>query len=229
MSLIKCENVSVAYSSEPVIKNISFSIEKGMYLCLFGENGSGKTTLMKAILNLVPVETGKIIKQKNLQIGYLPQQTAIQKDFPISVFEVVLSGFIKKKGLFPFYSKDMKNSALKNLEKVGIAELKNSSYRELSGGQQQRVLLARALCSSEDIIFLDEPVTALDPIASAELYEIIKKLNKNGMTVVMVSHDISYAVKDASHVLHIANHEAEFFGSTEDYLKTETGKRFAKC
>jgi zinc transport system ATP-binding protein len=228
MSLIKCENVSVAYSYEPVIENISITIEKGMYLCFFGENGCGKSTLMKSILGLIPLEKGKIIKDKSISCGYLPQQTIVQKDFPISVYEVVLSGFVKKKGLNPFYSKEMRKQALEKIKKFGIEKYKNTCYRDLSGGEQQRTLLARALCSTDDILFLDEPVTGLDPRATADMYKIIKELNNEGMTIVMVSHDISSAMRDATHILHISDHKQAFFGTCTDYENSEIGKHYLK-
>lgn len=228
MDLIKCIDVAVSYSAEPVVEHLNLTIKKGMYLCFIGENGSGKTTLMKAILGLVPVSQGKIEKSKDLTTGYLPQQTQIQKDFPISVYEVVLSGFVKKKGFRPFYSKNMKKKALELIDKVGMKDYKNKSYRELSGGQQQRVLLARALCSTDDILFLDEPVTGLDPKATAEMYSLIEKLNKEGMTIVMVSHDMESALKYASHILQIENHKAAFFGTSTDYLNSDAGKIYMK-
>lgn len=228
MNLIKCNDVAVSYSSEPVVEHLNISIQKGMYLCFIGENGCGKTTLMKAILGLVPISCGSIEKQKTLTSGYLPQQTQIQRDFPISVFEVVLSGFVKKKGFKPFYSKKMKQKSLEYLDKVGMSEYKNKSYRELSGGQQQRVLLARALCSTEDILFLDEPVTGLDPKATVEMYSIIKKLNDEGMTIVMVSHDMESALRYSSHILQIENHRAVFWGTSEEYLNSEAGKAYMK-
>lgn len=226
MDLIKISELYCSYSSVPVLSDINFNIQKGMYLCFFGENGSGKSTLMKAILGLVPIQKGKIETQKGLEIGYLPQQTPVQRDFPASVFEVALSGFVKKKGFRPFYSKSMKHETMHILETVGMEKFAHRSYKELSGGQQQRILLARALAASKDILMLDEPVTALDPVASAEFYDIIRKLNKNGCTIVMVSHDIKEALKDATHVLHIRDNKAEFFGTKEDYINSAYGKYY---
>ena len=228
MSLIKCENLSLGYEGKTIVENINFSIERGDYLCIVGENGSGKTTLMKTLLGLKSPFSGKIEFSEGLNarcIGYLPQQTAAQRDFPASVYEVVLSGCVGKCGLLPFFSKEQKNTAKLNMEKLGIAELANKCYRELSGGQQQRVLLARALCASTELLVLDEPVAGLDPIVTAELYEVIDSLNKSGLTVIMISHDISAAVRYASHILHIS-HTPLFFGKAADYAESEVGKFF---
>ena len=158
-------------------------------------------------------------------IGYLPQQTVVQRDFPASVKEIVLSGCLRKSGLVPFYTKEQKNLAKDNMKKLGIENLEKCSYRELSGGQQQRVLLARALCASSKILLLDEPTAGLDPVATAELYSVIEGLNESGITIVMVSHDIQSAVKYAKHILHIS-HKPLFYGKTADYISSHVGKAF---
>ena len=200
----------------------------GDYLCIVGENGSGKTTLMKTLLGLNPLISGKIefgdgIKKN--EIGYLPQQTPVQRDFPASVIEIVLSGFCGSMGLKPFYSAEQKAQARKNIEKMGLSGFENRCYRELSGGQQQRVLLARSLCATRKIILLDEPVSGLDSKATEDMYSIIEKLNReDGITVIMISHDISAALKYASHILHIGGFF--FFGTKEDYIKTEKSASF---
>ncbi|MGN0442299.1 MAG: metal ABC transporter ATP-binding protein [Acutalibacteraceae bacterium] len=229
MPIIECKNISMSYDGVTVFDSLSFSVESGDYLCIVGENGSGKSTLMKGLLGLKPLKSGEIIYSdglKKTEIGYLPQQTGAQKDFPASVYEVVLSGRLNKRGLAPFYSRADKKTALDNMEKLGIASLKNRCYRELSGGQQQRVLLARALCATSKLLILDEPVTGLDPLAASEMYDIIKTLNEeNGITVIMVSHDIVAAVDKADHILHLSNKEL-FFGTTADYTHSEMGSRF---
>ncbi len=228
MPLIECKNVSLSYDNRIVLSDLSFSVGTGDYLCIVGDNGSGKSTLIKAILSLKGVNGGKIELGdglKRTEIGYLPQQRETQKDFPTSVFEVVLSGCLNSRGLRPFYSKAERERAEANMEKLGIADLKKSSYRELSGGQQQRVLLARALCATKKIILLDEPVSGLDPAVTHELYAQIKKINEEGITVIMVSHDLEGAVKYSSHILHLHNRPL-FFGRTEDYFASEVGKRF---
>lgn len=173
--LIKCNNVCLAYENHTVVTDLSFSVQKGDYLCIIGENGSGKSTLMKALLGLKSVESGSIVMGDGLrqnEIGYLPQQTGLQKDFPASVREVVLSGRINRLGFRPFFSKTDKQIADQNMERLGITPLKNSCYRELSGGQQQRVLLARALCATRKVLLLDEPVAGLDLMVTEELYYI---------------------------------------------------------
>lgn len=229
MSLIKCEKVFLAYDGNTVVKNLSFEVNKTDYLCIIGENGSGKSTIVKALLGLIPPEKGKItfgdgLKQN--EIGYLPQRSSIQKDFPATVYEVVISGCLNSSALLSvFYTKEQKSKAEENMEKLQIADIKNKSFRELSGGQQQRVLLARALCATKSLLLLDEPMTGLDPVVTNEFYALIKKLNVEGITVVMVSHDIKCAVDNSTHILHL-RHEPLFFGKTTDYVKTEVGRHF---
>lgn len=228
MSQIECKDVSVKYESQVVLENISFSIEVGDYLCIVGENGSGKSTLVKTILGLEGVKSGEIIfgdKLNKNEIGYLPQQTQAQKDFPASVYEVVLSGRLNSRGINPFYSSKDKKMANEMIKSLGIEKIKKKSFRELSGGQQQRVLLARALCATKKIIILDEPITGLDPTVTREMYSIIKEINKKGITIVMVSHDINFAINNANKILHLKK-KIKFFGSTEDYVNSEVGKKF---
>ena len=229
MAIIKCSDVTMSYEGKSVFTNLSFELDKGSYLCIVGENGSGKSTLMKGILGLLKPTDGKIEYSDGLiqsQIGYLPQQSAVQRDFPASVYEVVLSGTLNSRGMRPFYSKKEKALAEKNLERLSITHLKKRCYRELSGGQQQRVLLARALCATKTLLLLDEPVTGLDPVVSAEFYELISDINKNdNITIIMVSHDIQEAVKNASHILHIENKSC-FYGTVNEYLNNSISNIF---
>lgn len=225
--ILKCENLTLGYDGRAVVENLNFEINSGDYLCIVGENGSGKSTLMKTILNLQSPISGKIETGDGLhrnEIGYLPQQTVVQRDFPASVWEIVLSGNLSQTGLKPFYSKADKERSMKNLERMGIADLKKRCYRELSGGQQQRVLLARALCATKKLLLLDEPVSGLDPKVTAEMYALIEGLNKQGITVIMISHDIGAAVKYATHILHIGSEV--FFGTKEEYLFSDKGSAF---
>jgi zinc transport system ATP-binding protein len=229
MALITCRDASLAYDGNVVVSGLDFEVNSGDYLCIVGENGSGKSTLIKGILQLKKPVTGSILAGDGLkpnQIGYLPQQTAAQKDFPASAYEVILSGRLSQRGIRPFYSKLDKNVAEKNIQRLGIENLKNRCYRELSGGQQQRVLLARALCSTQKVLLLDEPVAGLDPVVTQELYKEIERINREeGLTVIMVSHDIGSAVKYASHILHLRNKQ-EFFGTTEEYVASALGIGF---
>lgn len=228
MAQIECKDINVKYEGQEVLKNISFSIDSGDYLCIVGENGAGKSTLVKTILGLENTKTGEILFGEGLdknQIGYLPQQTQAQKDFPASVYEVVLSGCLNSKGISPFYSYKDKKLANEMIKSLGIQKIKKKSFRELSGGQQQRVLLARALCATKKIIVLDEPITGLDPTVTREMYDLIKKINRKGITIIMVSHDINFAVNNASKILHLKKN-IKFFGSTNDYVKSEVGKKF---
>lgn len=229
MALIKCENVSIGYEGQMVVKDLNFEIAAGDYLCIVGENGSGKSTLVKSLLSLKAVESGRIIFGDGLrqnEIGYLPQQTDVQKDFPASVYEVVLSGRLNSRGIRPFYTGADKKAAYEKMQMLGIEELSRQCFRDLSGGQKQRVLLARALCATKTLLLLDEPVTGLDPIVTAEFYELIRKINREaGIAVVMVSHDIESAVEYATHILHLQE-KALFFGTAADYQKSRVGRTF---
>ncbi len=227
MALITAENLSLGYDKMVVASGVSFSVNSGDYLCIVGENGSGKSTLMKTLLNLHRPISGGLKVGDGLtysEIGYLPQQTFIQKDFPASVREIVLSGCQGHMGLRPFYGKKEKDLARKNMEKLGILDLEGKCYRELSGGQQQRVLLARALCATDKVLLLDEPVSGLDPNATSDMYELIKELNDKGVAIIMISHDIGAAVQYASHILHMG--DEIFFGTKEEYLKSREGRLF---
>ncbi len=229
MSLIECKNVSFAYSGVYVVKDLSFTLDKGDYLCILGENGAGKSTLIKGLLKLKKPKSGSIVMNKEIrtnEIGYLPQASPAQNDFPASVFEIVISGLLSKLGFRPFYGKKEREIARKYMEKLNILDLEHACYRELSGGQKRRVLLARALCSSSKVILLDEPCTGLDPVVTRELYQIIKDVNeKMGVSIIMVSHDIKSSLDYANKVLHLHG-EDTFFGSLEDYKNSSVGKRF---
>lgn len=228
-SLLECKNITLGYEGSIVTEGINFSVNEGDYLYILGENGSGKSTLVKALLNLKPQMSGEINVLGGLgrnEIGYLPQQTIVQKDFPASVKEIVLSGCATQIGFRPFFNSAEKKLAKDMMKRLDISDLSSRCYRELSGGQQQRVLIARALCAARKLLLLDEPVTGLDPKATNEMYELIADLNrKDNITIIMVSHDINAAVKYASHILHIGSTQL-FFGTKKDYLKSKVGKSF---
>ncbi|HQQ89194.1 MAG TPA: metal ABC transporter ATP-binding protein [Oscillospiraceae bacterium] len=229
MALLTCRNVSFAYEGTTVLTGVDFCVNPGDYLCIVGENGAGKSTLLKGLLHLKKPSQGEILTGDGLkatEIGYLPQQTAAQKDFPASVYEVVLSGRLNSRGIHPFYSKTDKQEVQNSLRLLGIEALRNRCYRDLSGGQQQRVLLARALCATKKLLLLDEPVTGLDPVMTTEFYRLIASLNREQkITVVMVSHDIRGAVEEASHILHLGNRQL-FFGTAAEYIASDLGRRF---
>lgn len=229
MPLLTCRNLTLGYEGKTVVKDLSFSVSRGDYLSIVGENGSGKSTLMKAILGLHPPMDGNIETGEGLlhdEIGYLPQQTMVQRDFPASVREIVLTGCLSRTGMRPYYNRAEKQLAAENMAKLGIESLADRCYRDLSGGQQQRVLLARALCATRKLLLLDEPVSGLDPKVTAEMYGIINHLNKeDGITVIMISHDAAASLKYADHILHIGN--PMFYGTTMEYKKSEAGKLFA--
>ena len=220
MSLITCRDLVLGYEDGPIVRNLNFTVSKGDYLCIIGENGSGKTTLMKTLLGLLKPYGGEVLFGDGLKqemIGYLPQQTLVQKDFPASVWEVVLSGRQNHLGKHFFYRKNDYETAEKQMERLQITSLKKRSYRHLSGGQQQRVLLARALCATDQLLVLDEPVTGLDSQITRIMYDTIESLHKDGMTVIMISHDIDAALKYATHILSLE--DTHFFGTKEEYMK----------
>ena len=229
MAQLTCQNLSLGYDGRAILQNLNFSVNQGDFLCIIGENGSGKSTLMKTLLGLLSPIDGKVMTGDGLQpneIGYLPQQTVVQKDFPASVEEIVLSGCQGRCGLRPFYNKAEKQLAEQNMERMNITSLKKRCYRELSGGQQQRVLLARALCATQKLLLLDEPVSGLDPKVTLEMYRLIEQINKNdGITIIMISHDIVSAVKYATHILYVG--KEIFFGTKSEYLNSDITKRFS--
>lgn len=228
--ILTCENISASYDGVNVLSSLSFSLSEGDYLCILGENGSGKSTLVKCLLGIKPVNSGKITLGdglKHTDIGYLPQHTAMQSGFPATVSEVVLSGCLGRRGLRPFYTRTEKEIAMHALERLGIADLAHKGCRELSGGQQQRMLLARALCAAKKLLLLDEPVTGLDPTASAELYSIISELNeKDKMTIIMVSHDIAKSLEYASRILCLCSSSDSFFGTPQEYASSHISNKF---
>ena len=227
MAQIICDQLTLGYENTRLLTGLSFQVNAGDYLCIVGENGSGKSTLVRTLLGLQPPVGGSIRFSDGLsaqEIGYLPQQTEVQRDFPASVREIVLSGCQNRMGLRPFYRKEERALAESNMEKLGIQSLAERCYRELSGGQQQRVLLARALCATRKLLLLDEPVSGLDPLATNEMYNLIAGLNDEGISIIMVSHDIDAALRYASHILHIGG--GTFFGTAADYAASPVGRSY---
>ena len=227
--LIVCRDVSLGYEGQTVLSHLNLTIRDGDYLCIVGDNGSGKSTLLRGLLGLLAPQSGEILRAPELErgaVGYLPQQTRAQRDFPATVLEVALSGCLNQKGSRFFYTRAQKSQALMNLGKLGVLEWKDKSYRELSGGQQQRVLLARALCAAGRLLILDEPITGLDPAAAQDLYKTLSYLyTKEGMAIVMVTHDLGPALRSARSVLHIGQ-RGTFLGPVADYLASPQGRRF---
>lgn len=218
MAVVLVENLSVGYDGRTVCENLNFTVEEGDYVCIVGKNGTGKSTLVKTLLGLLPPVNGKIEWPKGgkKRIGYLPQRDESQKSFPATVWEIVMSGRLNRTGFFPFFKKEDKRVAREIAEGLGIMPLAKRSFCELSGGQQQKVMLARALCSAENLIILDEPVAGLDPIATEDMYLEIKRLNEQGMTVMMVTHDAYRGLDDCNKVLDVGT-DGNFFGSASEY------------
>lgn len=225
--VLTCTDVTLGYERKPLLEHLNLTVRAGDYLCIVGENGSGKSTLLRGLLGLLQPLSGKIDcpAQREGRLGYLPQQTPVQRDFPATVSEVVLSGFSNRRARF-FHTGTEKSAALLNLGKLGVLELKDKCYRELSGGQQQRVLLARALCAANDLLILDEPVTGLDPASTQDLYKTLRYLNEcEGMAIIMVTHDMENALREAKHILCVGKNTV-FYGSIEEFLASPAGKRY---
>ena len=225
MNQIVCNNLKIGYDKNVLIDNLSFNVEKGDYLAILGANGSGKSTLIKTILGLNKPVGGSFyfINLTRKDIGYLSQQTPLQKDFPASVYEIVMTGFLGKSGIRPFYRKEQKDKANYYIKMLGLSNYKNDSFRTLSGGLQQRTLFARALCATEEILVLDEPTTSLDPLAASEMYDIINHLNSHGITIIMVSHDVDHVLNYASKILYID--KTPFYGSTKEFVNYKNIER----
>ena len=227
--LITCDHMDLGYENQDAVLDVTIQVNAGDYLCIVGENGSGKSTLIKGILGLLKPTGGTLTVAEELKksgIGYLPQQTAAQRDFPAAVWEVVLSGCLKRRQNRPFYSAAERELAKLNMEKLGITELKDQCYRELSGGQQQRVLIARALCATDKLLILDEPITGLDPSAIQDFYHLVERLNKkDGVAIVMVTHDLKNVLPYASKILHLKQRTV-FYGAPAEYEESPEGREF---
>lgn len=231
MAQLRCENISVGYEDGIVVSDVSFELNRGDYVCIVGENGAGKSSLLKGILGLARIQGGKLVYGDGMSradVGYLPQQKDYQKNFPATVKEVVMSGFLNKMGLRPYYNRAEKAKAMEILSDFGMADYVRASFGSLSGGQKQRVLLARAMCATDKLLLLDEPTTGLDPVATEELYELLKRLNREKKTtILMVSHDLNKAVSDAGLILHVNKRSGcGYFGPADKYLDSEAARHF---
>ncbi len=231
MAQLRCENISVGYEDGIVVSDVSFELNRGDYVCIVGENGAGKSSLLKGILGLAKIQGGKLEYGDGMSradVGYLPQQKDYQKNFPATVKEVVMSGFLNKMGLRPYYNRAEKAKAMEILSDFGMADYVRASFGSLSGGQKQRVLLARAMCATDKLLLLDEPTTGLDPVATEELYELLKRLNREKKTtILMVSHDLNKAVSDAGLILHVNKRSGcGYFGPADKYVDSEAARHF---
>lgn len=231
MAQLRCENISVGYEDGIVVSDVSFELNRGDYVCIVGENGAGKSSLLKGILGLAKIQGGKLEYGDGMSradVGYLPQQKDYQKNFPATVKEVVMSGFLNKMGLRPYYNRAERAKAMEILSDFGMADYVRASFGSLSGGQKQRVLLARAMCATDKLLLLDEPTTGLDPVATEELYELLKRLNREKKTtILMVSHDLNKAVSDAGLILHVNKRSGcGYFGPADKYLDSEAARHF---
>ncbi|GAB6391189.1 MAG: metal ABC transporter ATP-binding protein [Treponematales bacterium] len=227
-TILTCVNGSFGYDGHAVVREVSFTVKRGDYLCIVGENGSGKSTLLKGLLRLIPPLGGTVAFAPDItarDTGYLSQAEAAKKDFPAGVGEIVLSGLAGRMGLRPFYTRGEKAAAAENMRRMEVYDLKNRCFRELSGGQQRRVLIARALCAAQKLLALDEPAAGLDPLVTGELYALLANINcASGVTLIMVTHDIEAALKHASRILHLAD-GGYFFGATDEYARSEFLKK----
>lgn len=227
--VLECVDVSIGYEDQTVVNGLNFRMDEGDYVCVVGENGAGKSSLLKGILGLAKVKAGKIefgLPKGRKDIGYLSQQKDFQNNFPATVQEVVWSGFVGNMGFRPFYTIEEKKKAKRLIEEFGMTEYSKKPFSVLSGGQKQRILLARALCASDKFLLLDEPVTGLDPVACQELYDLLKKINKEKKTtILMVTHDLNKAIEDSNKILHIGRVNG-YFGASDEYLESEAAKSF---
>ena len=228
-TLLRVDDVTLAYEGREVISSLSFEIPRGAYVSVIGENGTGKSTLLGAILGLKRVRSGKIelCDLKRREIGFLAQQNEESESFPATVYEVVLTGCLSRSSCGPFITKRARDIAFANMEKVGITSLSGRSCDALSGGQRQRVMLARALCSASKLLVLDEAVTGVDSKTVADIYSLVESLNAGGMTVLSVTHDISAAVRYSSHILRLSS-DGYFFGTVNDYLALDEAAVYRK-
>lgn len=229
-TLISIKDLTLAYEGKEVIKNLTFEIPRGAYLSIIGENGSGKSTLLDAILGLKRAKSGevKLHGMKKDEIGVLPQRQEGDASFPASVFEIVLTGCLGRSSSGPFLTKKAREIAFVNMEKVGITSLASRKCGALSGGQRQRVMLARALCSAEKLLVLDEAVTGIDAKTTADIYSLVESLNKKqGMSIISVTHDVESAMKYSTHILRL-NSDGFFFGTVEEFLALDEAKRYLR-
>jgi len=228
--VLACESLCLGYENREVLHGLSFALREGEVLSVLGENGTGKSTLLRALLGLKKPNHGRVLYGGGLtrkQIGYLPQQSAVQKDFPATAGEVVRSGFLNSMGLHARYNKNQRERAREIMAQMGVAQLDRQCFRELSGGQQRRVLLARALAATQKLLLLDEPDAGLDPVAAGELREAIAQLHRErNIAVVLVSHDIESALREADYVLHLTQGGERFFGTPGEYRASALGKNF---
>jgi zinc transport system ATP-binding protein len=223
-TLIEARDLTLAYEGMTAAEGVSFTLGAGDYLCVVGENGSGKSTLLKAVTGELKPAGGTLFLSPEVRkngIGYLPQQSKIQRDFPASVREVVLSGCVAQEGGGLFWRAETKKKAAEAMELLGIGDLAARTFGDLSGGQRQRTLLARAVCASDVLLLLDEPVTGLDPEAAHGMYEAIRRINRErGCAVMMVTHDVGCALREAEFVLSMCRGHS-FFGTVEAYERHE--------
>lgn len=196
--MIAINNINYSIKGKKILEDISFEINKGEFAVIIGPNGAGKSTLLKLILNLLPLQTGNILINKvehsqflkDYQVAYLPQIESFNNQFPLKVIDLVLMGRSSHRRILSFFKKEDKEIAYQSLEMLNIEKLSNKQISNLSGGEFQRVLLARALATESEYIFLDEPEAGIDHVGIISFYELLYTLNKNGKTIVTVSHDL---------------------------------------
>ncbi len=223
-NLITAQNITLAFDGHTAAENVSFTLARGDYLCVVGENGSGKSTLLRAVTGEIKPVAGRLMISPELRragIGYLPQQSKIQRDFPASVREVVVSGCVRRDNTGLFWKRKSKKRAAEYMKLLHVDALADKCFGELSGGQRQRVLLARAMCASDLLLLLDEPMNGLDPEAAHEMYHAVRMLNRErGLAIMMVSHDVGCALHEAGHVLSMCRGHS-FYGTVEEYTAHE--------
>ena len=217
--LMEAKHLDIGYGKKVIYGGLNFSVKAGDFICIVGPNGAGKSTLVKTLLGLIKPLNGEIrfYGLKRGLIGFLPQEIKIDENFPATVFEIVLSGNLNRLGKRAFFNQDERKHALSKMKLVGISELKDRHFVELSGGQRQKVMLARALTATQDLLILDEPSNSLDRKSTKELYATLKKINQNGITIMMITHDLDHGNLIGNKIL--ALRDTFYYGATDDFVK----------
>lgn len=200
--IIECKNVKFYFTKEQILYNVNWTICEGDFWAIIGPNGGGKSTLARLLVGLLKPTSGEIIKDKNLRIGYVPQNTFLNRHFPITTLEVVMMGFLKPRLFGGFLPKNAREIAMEKLKWLRMESYADKKIGELSGGQRQRVLIARALCGNPNLLILDEPTASVDQKSQKEIYDLLRQINQE-KTIIMISHDVSVLLDCAKKVLYV--------------------------
>lgn len=228
--ILSVKDLNFNYGKIKILKDINFELDKGDYLGIIGANGSGKTTLIKVLLGLLQPSSGTVVYHQNIlednALGYVPQKTfGDHQNFPATVKEIVRTGLLANKGFLKQYNDEDNKKVVEILNRLNLCDLKNRKINKLSGGQQQRVLLARSLVSNPRVLILDEPTSALDPEVREDFYQLLETVNKSGVTIILISHDLQSIEPYLNKVL-LLDRKILFFGNPKDFNKTVSAKSY---